>query len=66
MNLALVSNPFLCPAEAMKTATAMMNINSMDESNKYVFLEDLRYSPKRMTPQNVLTSGSACSWNTRC
>jgi hypothetical protein len=59
MNLAFVSNPFLCPAEAMRTATAMMNIDNMDESNKYVFLDDLRYSLKRITPQNVLTRGSA-------
>ena len=64
MNLALVSNAFLCPAEAMRTATATTNINSMAESNRYVFLDDSRYSPKRMTPQNVLTSGNA--WKTKC
>ena len=43
----------------MRTATATMNIDNMEESNKYVFLDDLRYSLKRITPQNVLTRGSA-------
>jgi hypothetical protein len=50
---------FLCPAEAIRTATATTNMDSMPASNMYVLLDDLRYSPKRMTPQNVLTSGSA-------
>jgi hypothetical protein len=43
----------------MRTATATTNMDSMPASNMYVLLDDLRYSPKRMTPQNVLTSGSA-------
>ena len=37
----------------------------MAASSTYVFLDDLRYSPKKMTAQTVLTSGSACSHNTK-
>ena len=43
----------------MRTATATTNIDSMAASSRYVFLDDLRYSPKKMTAQTVLTSGSA-------
>lgn len=50
-----------CPDDAMRTATATMNINNMLPSNIYVLLDDLRYSPNKTTPQNVLTSGSACN-----
>lgn len=52
----------LWPDEAMSTATATMNMNSMNPSRIYVFRDDFRYSPNRSIPQNVLTSGNAW-WN---
>ena len=50
---------FLCPDDPIRTPTAIMNINNMLTSRMYVFRDDLLYSPKTSTPQNVLTSGSA-------
>jgi len=38
----------------------MTNKVSMLVSKKYVFLDDLRYSPKRMISQMVQMSGDAC------
>lgn len=54
----------LWPDDAIRTATATININSMLPSRIYVLLDDLLYSPNRRTPQKVLTSGSACLINT--
>lgn len=50
---------FLCPDDAIRIPTAMMNIDNMVISSMYVFLDDFLYSPKATTPQKVLTSGSA-------
>lgn len=50
---------FLCPDDAIRIPTAMMNINNMLTSSVYVFLVDFLYSPKATTPQKVLTNGSA-------
>ena len=41
MNLALVSNAFLCPAEAMRTATATTNINNEHQQRKATGMSSL-------------------------
>lgn len=51
---------FRCPDEAIRMATATMNMSNMLTSNMYVLFDDLLYSPNRSTPQKVLTSGRAC------
>lgn len=56
-----LNDHFLSPADAMRTATATMNINNMLPSTIYVLPDDLRNSPNKTIPQKVLTSGSACS-----
>jgi hypothetical protein len=48
----------------MSTPTATININNILPNSIYVLGDDLLYSPNKMIPQNVLTSGSACFINT--
>jgi hypothetical protein len=48
----------------MSTPTATININNILPNSIYVLGDDLLYSPNKMMPQNVLTSGSACFINT--
>jgi hypothetical protein len=43
----------------MSTPTATININNILPNSIYVLGDDLLYSPNKMMPQNVLTSGSA-------
>jgi len=50
---------FRCPDDAIRTATATMNISNMLPSSTYVLFDDFRYSPNKTMPQKVLTSGSA-------
>ena len=51
---------FRCPDDAIRTATATINIDNILTSNIYVLLDDFLYSPNKRIPQKVLTSGSAC------
>lgn len=66
-SLSIPSTPYIlfastvrCPADAIRSPTATMNMNIMAPSSIYVLLDDLRYSPRRLIAQNVLTKGSAC------
>lgn len=50
-----------CPELHMSRATAAANIPSMLANRALVVLEVRRYSPKKITPQRVDTSGRACT-----